>query len=89
VRTAIVLFTRDLRVHDNPALALAAREAGRIVPLFVFDEAILVNGSARPNRVAFMLEALRDLDEALRRAGGRLFVRRGDPVREAIAVARE
>ena len=35
-----------------------------------------------------MLEALRDLDQRLRRMGGRLFVRRGDPVREAIAVAR-
>ena len=41
MRTAIVLFTRDLRVHDNRALAVAAREAERIVPLFVFDEAIL------------------------------------------------
>jgi len=28
VRTASVLFTRDLRVHDNPALSRAAREAG-------------------------------------------------------------
>jgi hypothetical protein len=27
VRSAVVLFTRDLRVHDNPALAAAAREA--------------------------------------------------------------
>jgi deoxyribodipyrimidine photo-lyase len=59
------------------------------VPLFVFDERLLGSRFAAPNRVAFMLEALRDLDGALRRAGGRLFVRRGDPVREALAVARE
>ena len=85
---AIVVFTRDLRVHDNPALAAAA-EAERTVPLFVFDERLLGSRFAAPNRVAFMLEALRDLDEALRKAGGRLFVRKGDPVREAIAVARE
>ena len=31
-----------------------------------------------------MREALLDLDEALKRAGGRLFLRRGDPVAEAM-----
>lgn len=36
----MVLFTRDLRVRDQPALATAAREAERIVPLFVFDDTL-------------------------------------------------
>ena len=88
IETAVVLFNRDLRVHDHPALS-AATKAERTVPLFVFDERLLGSRFAAPNRVAFMLEALHDLDERLRRAGGRLFVRRGDPVRETIAVARE
>ncbi|HEU4392307.1 MAG TPA: deoxyribodipyrimidine photo-lyase [Solirubrobacterales bacterium] len=88
MKTALVLFNRDLRVHDNPALAAAAR-AERTLPLFVLDERLLGSHFAAPNRVAFMLEALHDLDESLRRAGGRLFLRRGDPVREAIALARE
>ncbi|HET9678333.1 MAG TPA: deoxyribodipyrimidine photo-lyase [Solirubrobacterales bacterium] len=88
IETALVLFNRDLRVRDNPALAAAAK-AERTVPLFVLDERLLGSRFAAPNRVAFMLEALRDLDEALRKAGGRLFVREGDPVREAVAVARE
>jgi deoxyribodipyrimidine photo-lyase len=88
VSTAIVLFNRDLRLRDNPALAAAAK-AERTVPLFVFDERLLGSRFAAPNRVAFMLEALRDLDSSLRRTGGRLYVRRGDPVAEAIAVARE
>jgi deoxyribodipyrimidine photo-lyase len=86
--TALVLFNRDLRVHDHPALAAAAK-AERTVPLFVFDERLLRSRFAAPNRVALMLEALRDLDERLRRMGARLYLRRGDPVREAIAVARE
>jgi deoxyribodipyrimidine photo-lyase len=63
VVTAIVLFNRDLRLNDHPALAAAAK-ADRTVPLFV-------------------------LDEALKRRGGRLFVRRGDVVGEALALARE
>jgi deoxyribodipyrimidine photo-lyase len=89
VRTAIVLFTRDLRVHDNPALSKAAHEAGRIVPLFVFDEAILGSPFARPNRVAFLLDALRDLDASLTARGARLVLRSGDLVVETLALARD
>ena len=86
--TALVLFNRDLRVHDNPALAAAAT-AERTVPLFVLDERLLGSRFAAPNRVAFMREALADLDTALKQRGARLFVRSGDPVAEALAVARE
>jgi deoxyribodipyrimidine photo-lyase len=89
VRTAIVLFTRDLRVHDNPALSTAARETERIVPLFVFDDAILGSAFARPNRVAFLLEALRDLDASLAERGAHLVTRSGEVVTETLTVARE
>jgi deoxyribodipyrimidine photo-lyase len=85
--TAVVLFTRDLRVHDHPALARAVAMAERVVPLFVLDEALLAR-FACPNRLAFLLDSLRDLDGTLRRLGGRLVVRRGDAVREAVAVAK-
>jgi deoxyribodipyrimidine photo-lyase len=88
-RTVVVLFTRDLRVHDHPALAEAAQAAEQVVPLFVLDDALLASDYARPNRVRFLLEALADLDDSLRARGARLVVRRGDPVREALAVARE
>jgi deoxyribodipyrimidine photo-lyase len=88
VSTSIVLFNRDLRVRDNPALAAAAR-AERTVPLFVLDSALLESRFAAPNRVAFLLESLRDLGERLGRAGGRLYVRHGDPVAEALALASE
>jgi len=88
VSTSIVLFNRDLRVRDNPALAAAAK-AKRTVPLFVLDPALLESRFAAPNRVAFLLESLRDLDERLRRAGGRLYIRHGDPVAETLALADE
>ena len=89
MRTAIVLFTRDLRVHDNPALTTAAHEAERIVPLFVFDDAILGSAFARPNRVNFLLDALRDLDASLAQRGARLVLRSGDAVAETVAIARD
>lgn len=86
--TALVLFNRDLRVHDHPALTEAA-ESDRVVPLFCLDDRILDSRFAAPNRVAFMLESLADLRASLRDRGAQLFIRRGDPVKEAIALAKE
>jgi deoxyribodipyrimidine photo-lyase len=88
VAAAVVLFNRDLRIRDNPALSAAAR-AEKVVPLFVLDDVLLASRFAAPNRVAFLHEALRDLDGSLRKAGGRLYIRRGDPIEMALAVARE
>jgi len=88
MNTALVLFTRDLRVHDQAALAAAVREAEHVVPLFVFDERLLAGRCAAPNRLAFLLDSLADLDRSLRERGGRLIVRRGDVVREALRLAR-
>ncbi|MET7768629.1 deoxyribodipyrimidine photo-lyase [Nocardia sp. NPDC005366] len=73
---SIVLFTRDLRVHDNPALTAGCR-GERVVPLFVLDETILSGRAATPNRAAFLAAALAELDGELRGMGGRLVVRRG------------
>ncbi len=88
VTASLLLFNRDLRVHDQPALRAAAG-ADRVIPLFVFDEAILRGDFACPNRLAFMLDSLRDLDESLRRLGAGLVVRRGDPVKEAMRLAKK
>jgi deoxyribodipyrimidine photo-lyase len=87
-KTAVVLFTRDLRVTDNPALWEASR-AERTVPLFVLDDKILGSRFAAPNRVAFMREALVDLDGRLKAMDGGLFVRRGQVVEEAMKVVDE
>jgi deoxyribodipyrimidine photo-lyase len=86
LRTAIVLFTRDLRVHDNPALDLACRSADHVVPLFVVHEGL---GFAVPNRASFLHESLADLGHSLRERGGDLVVRHGDPVQETLRLARE
>ena len=73
----VVLFTRDLRLHDHPALAAAVARAERVAPLFVLDEAILAAFGA-PNRLAFLLDSLRDLDAGLAARGAALVVRSGD-----------
>jgi deoxyribodipyrimidine photo-lyase len=87
VSCAVVLFTRDLRVRDQAALAAAARQCERVAPLFVLDDALLARRCGSPNRVSFLLDCLRDLDCSLRDRGARLLLRRGDPVEEALRVA--
>jgi deoxyribodipyrimidine photo-lyase len=72
VKTAVVLFTRDLRVHDNPALAAAHRNADRVVPLFVRDPKI----HAPARRLELLERLLRDIPG--------LIVEHGDPV-DAVA----
>jgi deoxyribodipyrimidine photo-lyase len=80
---AIVVFTRDLRVHDNPALTSAVARARQVVPLFVVDPALAVP----PNRARFLADSLAALRAGLRDLGGDLVIRRGDPVAEVIALA--
>ena len=84
-RTAVVLFTRDLRVHDNPALHAACQSFEAVVPLFVVDPSV----PSSPNRRRFLRESLADLRETLRHKGGDLVIRTGDPVVEALRAAGE
>lgn len=78
---SVALFTRDLRVHDNPVLT-AAQRGDAVVPLFVLDEWLITGAGAAPNRLHFLAAALDELDEQLRACGARLILRRGDVVDE-------
>ncbi|WP_052847385.1 cryptochrome/photolyase family protein [Streptomyces avicenniae] len=86
---AVALFTSDLRLHDNPVLRAALREADEVVPLFVLDDGVRDAGFAVPNRAAFLADCLADLDAGLRSRGGRLVVRRGDVVAQTCRAAAE
>ena len=84
--TALLWFTRDLRVHDHPALRAALDRCERVVPVFCFDDRLLRGRHASGPRTQFLLECLADLDERL---AGVLVFRRGAPERELPALARE
>lgn len=86
LRTVVVLFTRDLRVHDQPALSAAVERAERVLPLFVLDDRVLETFGA-PNRVAFLLDSLHDLRRSLQLRGAGLAIRRGDLVAETVRLA--
>jgi deoxyribodipyrimidine photo-lyase len=75
----LVWFRRDLRVSDHEPLLRAARR-GLVIPVFVFDRALLQHPETGAARVAFMLDCLASLDADLQARGGRLILRSGDPV---------
>ena len=56
--TSVVLFTRDLRTRDHPAL-VAGASSDRTVPLFVLDDAALAAHHS-VNRSRFLLDCLHD-----------------------------
>ena len=80
----LVLFNRDLRLADHPALS-AAVELGDVLPLFVLSPAML--GRCGPNRFSYLRDALLSLDGALRERGSHLYAAIGDPVTEALRIA--
>jgi deoxyribodipyrimidine photo-lyase len=87
--TAIMWFRRDLRVRDLPALAEAATH-DRLACVFVLDPRLLGKGRWTCDaRTAFMVGCLHELDAALRKRGGRLAIREGEPETEVPKLARE
>jgi deoxyribodipyrimidine photo-lyase len=91
VRTVLHWFRRDLRVSDNTALARAARDAERVVPVFVLDDhyADDPDENVGPARFRFLRESLEELAASLPRVGGRLVVRRGPAARALTELLRE
>ncbi len=72
-------FRRDLRLTDNLALHAAAQSDELILPVFIFDQAIITSKHVSLPRLSFMLSTLDSLDAALRKVGSRLWVGYGDP----------
>ncbi len=81
----LVWFRRDLRIQDNPALTAAVEECEEVVPLFIFDEALLQAQMFGSPCVNFMLRSLHELSAGLSRLGLELTWRRGEPLDELTA----
>jgi deoxyribodipyrimidine photo-lyase len=85
--TAILHFTRDLRLEDHAALAMAAHDA-RVVPVVVLDSATSGRLRRSPRRAAYYCSAVAALERAIAARGGRLIVRRGRTASTLRALAR-
>jgi deoxyribodipyrimidine photo-lyase len=82
MKTNLWWIRRDLRLKDNQALQAALEEGEAVVPVFVLDPALLSSAYTGEKRIAFLMGGLRQLDEALRRRGSYLVVRRGKALEE-------
>ena len=88
MKIAVHWFRCDLRLGDNTALHAAATQCDTVVPLFIFDPAILQADAVSANQVAFMIECLRTLERDIVRAGGKLVFRHGKVLEEMRGVLR-
>jgi deoxyribodipyrimidine photo-lyase len=86
---AIHWFRADLRLHDNNALHAACASAEAVIPIFIFDPAILKAPDNGAPITAFMLKMLESLRNDIAAVGGRLIFRHGPVLEELPSVFRE
>ncbi|RDX85811.1 (6-4)DNA photolyase [Mucuna pruriens] len=95
---SLLWFRKGIRIHDNPALEFASREASNLYPVFVIDPHYMKpdphcsspgSSLAGLNRIKFLLESLVDLDLNLKNLGSRLLILKGDPAEVVIRCLKE
>ncbi len=79
-RTGIYWLRRDLRLTDNRVLLAAAQTCELVCPVFIMSTWQGAHDWTGPNRQQFLCDSLAALSESFERLGGRLIIRRGDPV---------
>jgi deoxyribodipyrimidine photo-lyase len=84
----IVWFRRDLRLTDQAALSGAAA-LGPIVPLYVLDDATAGDHALGGASRWWLHHSLESLGRDIAKLGAPLVLRRGDPVRQILQLAKE
>ena len=84
-KIGIVLFTSDLRLHDNKTLCEAIKENDEVIPLFCWDENYMNANQFGFNRMGeirkgFLQKVLSDLYQNFKSRGGYLLVKKGNQV---------
>ena len=82
-KIGVVLFTTDLRLHDNETLLRAIQENNEIIPLFCWDDVFMNSVQFGFNRVStirqyYLEKVLRDLNQRLKDIGGYLLLIKGN-----------
>lgn len=94
MRTSIVWFKTDLRLHDNETLVKAIEQSDEIIPVYCFDQSHYTTTEFGFNKTGkfktqFLLESLKDLDKNLRAIGSGLIIVRGKPEYELYKIAQK
>ncbi|PJA04662.1 MAG: deoxyribodipyrimidine photolyase, partial [Flavobacteriales bacterium CG_4_10_14_0_2_um_filter_35_18] len=77
---SVFWFRRDLRLEDNCALFHALNSNYKVLPIFIFDEAILNELSKDDLRVNFIYDSLKNINIELVKYNASLYVKKGNPV---------
>ena len=69
-QVGLFLFKNDLRLHDNPALALAAAEVDQLVCIYCLEpkqppSSLLAPSNLSPHRQRFLQQSLLGLHHSL------------------------
>ncbi len=79
-RCSLFLFRRDLRLEDNTGLIFALQSSEVVITAFIFtSEQIEKNPFRSDHCLQFMIESLKDLENQLKKKGGKLFLLKGKP----------
>ncbi len=76
-KVTIFSFRRDLRLDDNVGLFNALQSDFPVVPIFIFDDAILENLPKNDARVGFIHESLTKINHQLEEIGSSLLIKKG------------
>jgi len=88
VEINIVLFKRDIRLHDNEAIHAALKSGRRTLFLFVFEEILLKDPHYSKRHWDFMKESLVDLNEKLSNYDSKVLIVQSN-VNRAIQIIQE
>ena len=86
---SVFWFRRDLRLEDNCALFHALNSKLPVLPIFIFDEAILNELPKDEPRVNFMYDTLKDINLELAKFNASLYVKKGNPAEILAAIFEE
>lgn len=79
-KVTIFWFRRDFRLEDNRSLYHAHQEEHPVQPIFIFDTNILDELPAKDARVEFIHQEISRLQNEIKKQGGTLDVRVGEPM---------
>ena len=94
MKTAVVWFKTDLRLHDNETLVKAIAQNDSIVPVYCLDDSHFETNSfgfkkTGSFRAKFLLESLQDLNNQLQALGSGLIVVKGKPAEEIPKIVKQ
>ena len=85
--TVLIWLERDLRLGDNPVLDAARREFDRLLPVFLWNNALATETGAAARW--WLHHSLAALERRLAAAGSRLLIQHGEPAPALVVLAQQ